>query len=129
MTGDPGEVVLVELRRGPRTTPELMAATGLTRNAVGCAIRRAIADGNAIANSREPGGRHDGLYELVHDRTHPTTRRCAVLGCRTTLSASNATSYCRHHLPQAARTIAELELDLLIDTILDTQQLELLLDG
>jgi hypothetical protein len=101
--------VLEQLRRGPRTTGELALVTGLSRNAVECAIRAAGSAGHDIRNARGAGDRRGALYVLVLDAEHPGERRCHICGC--ILSDSNLTPFCRHHLPLAA-LIALLEAEL-----------------
>lgn len=111
--------VLAELRRGPATTGQLCEATGLSRNAVGCAVRRARRSGERIVNVRGHGDRRGALYALL-----PNPRPvCAHEGCGTRLSASNATPYCRRHASAGAvdTLIAWLEQD-----IRDGAQIELL---
>lgn len=127
-----GEAILAELRRGPRTTAELMEATGLSRNAVSCAIRRANAAGGLILNMRRPGGHGCGLYQLILDRNEPQLRRCRFPGCPTVLSRSNETPYCRRHLSDIAYLMVLLEVDALITSIMEEaqpSQLELLPRG
>ena len=115
--------VLAELRRGPRTTSQLMAATGLSKNAVQCSVRRANRHGHDVANARVCGGHHEALYTLVFDRDNPGVRRCAAPGCGTVLSHSNGTRWCRRHLPGVALM---LYVEQLLDGIGEVdEQLEL----
>jgi DNA-binding Xre family transcriptional regulator len=95
--GEVGHAVLAELRRRACTTADLMAATGMSRNAVGCTIRRARAAGYGIGNLCTTGSRNGALYRLVHDPLNPRGRRCVWLDCETLLSNSNPTAYCRIH--------------------------------
>lgn len=113
--------ILAELRRGPRTTSQLMAATGLSKNAVECSIRRADRHGHEIVNTRVRGGQHEALYWLTYDRDNPGVRRCAAPGCGTVLSHSNGTRWCRRHLPAVA---AVLYLEAMLDEV-EHEQLEL----
>lgn len=116
--------VLEELRRGVRSTSELAEATGLTRNAVACAIRHAREHGYRIVNLRHTGGHHDGLYQLAHDPENPQPRVCAAPGCRTHLSASNPTPYCRPHLAQAAYLVYLERLSETLDELLGVSEHE-----
>lgn len=94
--------VIAELRRGPRTTSQLTEATGLTKNAVQIAVRKANDRGYSIVNVRRRGGQHEGLYWLEHDHDRPGVRHCSAPGCGTVLSPSNGTKWCRSHLPGVA---------------------------
>ena len=125
--GESCDLVLGELRRGPRTTAELAAATSLSLNAVSCAIRRARTAGCRITNVRVPGGHHCGLYVLDHDPAAPRRRPCAWTGCETLLSASNATIYCRQHLADVAYFAYLERLNEVLDELLggEAAQLEL----
>lgn len=108
--------VISELGRGLRTTDELMAVTGLSRNAVSCALRNANAAGYRVFNHRRPGGH--GLYELQVDPERPELRRCAIPGCERPLSRSNATRYCRLHLPDVAYLLYLVRLSSILDELL-----------
>ena len=121
------ERILDELHRGVRTTGELMSATGLTRNAISCAIRRAQREGCRIVNLRKAGDVRGGLYHLTHDPRRPRPRRCLWPGCKTLLSASNATLYCREHLADVAYFVYLERLNEVLDELLGSEaaQLEL----
>lgn len=113
--------ILSELRRGVRTTSELMEATGLSKAAVEASIRRERNSGHEIVNVRRPGGHGVGLYWLTYDRDDPGVRRCAAPDCGTVLSDSNRTRWCRRHLPAVA---AVLYLEAMLDEV-EHEQLEL----
>lgn len=123
------ERILDELHRGVRTTAELMDATGMTRNAVSCAIRRAQRDGCRIVNVRGVGGHRGGLYHLAHDPRRPRPRRCLMPGCETMLSASNATLYCREHLADVAYYVYLERLNEVLDELLGAEQEQLEMVG
>ena len=94
--------LVAELRRGPATSAALAAEYGITRNAVSCAVDRANAEGYQIVNVR--GGSRIALYALMAEADAP--RFCAAPGCRTRLSHSNRTRWCRRHLPGVALALA-----------------------
>jgi len=119
--------VIAELRRGPRTTGELVEATGMSRNAVACAIRRANEVGYVIVHGR-PGDRRGGVYRILLDACDPGDRYCAVPWCGRLLSDTNLTPYCRYHLPLEAFR-AQLELDLATSEPVNVDQLALLKVG
>ena len=100
MTGD---VILAELRTGPRTTSELMEATGVSRNAVNCALYTLGATGYTIVNETPLGGCADGFYRLAFDREHPTHRSCEWPGCSISLNRYNPGPYCLGHRRGVAR--------------------------
>ena len=118
--------VLEQLRRGVRSTSELAEAAGLSRNAVACAIRHAREHGYRIVNLRRPGGHRDGLYYLAHDPSHPRPRFCVAPGCRTQLSVSNPTPFCRPHLAQAAYLVYLERLSETLDELQGVSENELL---
>lgn len=99
MTAD---VILNELRRGERTTTELMEAAGVSRNACLCAIAGLNDGGHTILNVTLTGGHRDGRWRLTRDAERPAVRVCAVRGCGTFLSRYNASDYCLRHLHELA---------------------------
>lgn len=106
-------VILTELRQGERTTSELIAATGATRNACLCALSGLNTSGYTIANvtggelraasgrlfdlSGCRGGHSDARWRLVWDPEHPTVRTCAWPGCSVELNRYNPSTYCLAH--------------------------------
>ena len=106
--------VLDAMRRrgGVATTAQIMADTGLSRRAVEASVRRANSSHHVVVNTRRRGLL--ARYWLQHDHDHPGERRCAVEGCRTLLSASNETHWCRRHLPAVALLV-------LIESTLDAE--------
>lgn len=115
------QIILEELRQGPRTTSELVEATGVSRNAVLCSLWTLNRDGGyTIANDvggevREGrdgrlfdfaparGGHREGHFRLVFDPEHPTVRVCAWPGCSTHLNRYNPSAYCLGHRRGVAR--------------------------
>jgi len=95
--------ILAELRDGrPHSTGQLADAAGVSRDGVNSAIRRLNQRRHEILNVRGLAGHCDGLYLLVVDADTRGPRHCQIDGCCTILSESNATPYCRLHLPGVA---------------------------
>lgn len=122
-----GQEVVAHLRRGPQTTAQLMAQTGKSRNAVALAIHRANEAGNTVVNEYRVGGHGNGRYKLCFDVERPGRRVCVAPGCRTVLSASNGTVYCRRHLAEVAYLEYLRMLEEALDELLapDENQLQL----
>lgn len=98
-----GAVVLEALREGPKTTGELAAAAGVSRNAALCSLYHLERTGFQIVNERPRGGRVEGLYRITYDREIPDAeRRCEWWSCTTRLSSYNSAHYCRRHRDQLA---------------------------
>jgi len=114
------ETILAELRQGERTTSELMAAAGVSRNAVLCCLSGLAPHGFVIANvafgpmhqspghlfSINPGGHREALWRLIWDPEHPTERFCELPGCSKALSHTNPGPFCRYHKAAIARRYA-----------------------
>jgi hypothetical protein len=122
-----GAVILEELRRGDRTTSELAAVTGASRNAIACAVRDISHGGHRVVNLRRRGGQHDALWHLAYDAAGTEDRACAVSGCTTLLSRTNPTPYCRRHLADAAYVTYLERLSAALDDLLGAgEQLSIL---
>lgn len=98
-----GVVVLEQLRDGPKSTTELVEATGVTRNAILCALYYLDRAGHTIVNDRPRGGHSEGLYRLAYDREQPSERTC--LWCPKKLGPGNPGPYCRYHRGLLARLV------------------------
>ena len=109
-------VILEELRSGPKTTSELVAATGGTRDAVRSAIAQLGRHGHVIVNDRPrqfypggllsgPGPHDDALYRLALDIEHPDKRTCFWVGCTRHLNRYNAGPWCEYHRGALARLV------------------------
>lgn len=101
-----GQILLEALREGPKTTKELMASAGVSRNAVLCSLHGLYRGGYQIENDNARGGHRGGLYRLVYDRERPLERTCLWLCCSKKLNRYNPGPYCLHHRAQAARLIS-----------------------
>lgn len=121
--GPASSAILAELRKGPRTTAEIMAITGGSRNAVLCSVRRLCQLGHDVRNVRAPGGRKHALFMLVADADAPRT--CSFDGCATRLSPSNKTAYCRVHQADVAYLIFLEALNAALDDILGAENEQL----
>lgn len=104
-------LILAELRQGERTTPELMAAAGVSRNAVLCCIAGLRDHGYRITDAvaggrRHRGGHHDARWRLVFDVERPAVRICALPGCTTPLNRYNRSRYCLVHRRRVAVQLA-----------------------
>ena len=97
-----GAVVLEALREGPKTTGELAAAAGVSRNSALCAIYYLDRAGYQIVNERPRSGRVEGLYRIAYDREIPGERTCQWFDCPTRLSSYNSARFCRRHRDQLA---------------------------
>ncbi len=97
MSATTGVLVLAALREGPKTTTELIAATGSGRNAVLCSLYWLTRRGHHVENLRHRGGHDDGLYRLVYDREYPGRRSCSWPGCGKRLNRHNPGPYCLYH--------------------------------
>ena len=109
-----GQDVISQLREGPRTTSELVAAVGCSRNAVQCAVRGLRGGGYEVASSRPAGGNHgrDTTYTLTYDPELPGDRYCVI--CAKKLGPGNPGPYCRFHRAMLARLLL-LGLDAALD--------------
>lgn len=105
MSGRPGatrQALLSELDRGPRTTSDLMAAAGVSRNAVLLSISALVRSGYGITNAsaaegrQHRGGKREGVWRLEHE---PGGRApaCCIPGCGIRLNRYNAGPYCLLH--------------------------------
>lgn len=123
--GPASSAILTELRKGPRTTAEIMASVGISRNAVGMAVRRLKRLGYDVRNVRKPGGLTLALYALMHDADNPAPRACSWAGCETRLAPSNKTAYCRVHQADVAYYVYLEALNEVLDELLGAENEQL----
>lgn len=99
-----GQIILEALREGQKTTEDLMAAAGVSRNAVFCALYGLCGAGYQVVNAQPRGGHSGGLYRLVHDVDvdRPLERSCIWPGCHEHLNRFNAGPYCLYHRKRMA---------------------------
>jgi len=124
-----GALVLEALREGPKTTGELAAAAGVTRNAVLCSLYYLDRAGYQIVNERARSGRVEGLYRIAYDREVPSGDRTCLI-CPKTLGPGNPGPYCRYHRRMMARLLLmalDAALDRMTEVTSDDEQQQLTL--
>ncbi len=121
-------LILAELRQGERTTAELMAAAGVSRNAVLCCLAGLRDHGYRITDAvaggrRHRGGHHDAIWRLAFDVERPAARTCAMPGCTTPLNRYNVSRYCLVHRHAVAARLISWTTSVLQEEVTDLEEL------